>query len=144
MSKRRYTKYKKYDNNGYKEEGGKKHIKLYTYIDRLTDDILSIIFTFIPYGGSNWLNTLLVNKRFFRLGKKIFDPSVQYNFAIRWASQNGKIESVRQLLKDSRIDPTVQDNYAIRWASLFGHVEVVKELLKNERVDPSADNNGAI
>jgi Ankyrin repeats (3 copies) len=61
-----------------------------------------------------------------------------------WASNNGHLEIVKELLKDKRVDPSDDNNYAIRWASENGHLEVVKELLKDKRVDPSANNNEAI
>ena len=71
-----------------------------------------------------------------------WDPSVDYNNAIRLASKNGHIEIVKILLQDKRVDPT--DNWAIRIASQFGHIEIVKILLEDKRVDPSADDNYAI
>ena len=66
------------------------------------------------------------------------DPSVDDNFAIRFASENGHTPIVKLLLEDPRADPSVKDNYAIRWASAFEHTSTVKMLLKDSRVDPSA------
>src|SRR5579871_2143184 len=46
----------------------------------------------------------------------------------------GKIETVRFLLRDNRVDPSAQDNFAIRWSSDNGHAKVVKLLLEDSRV----------
>jgi ankyrin repeat protein len=72
------------------------------------------------------------------------DPSADNNYAIRKASEHGRLEVVKELLKDKRVDPAANINYAIENASNNGHLEVVKELLKDNRVDPSVRNNYAI
>ncbi len=66
------------------------------------------------------------------------------NSAFHWASRNGRLETVVELLKDLQVDPSANDDEAIREASAWGHLEIVKLLLKDERVDPSANNNDAI
>ena len=86
--------------------------------------------------------------------EKGFDPSVNDNFAIRFASQNGHTKVVKVLLDDPRVDPSADNNWAIRFASENGHIEVVKLLLERSifnigfrsaaMVDPSAKNNYAI
>ena len=79
-----------------------------------------------------------------RLMQQGVDPSVENNYAIRLASDNGHLYVVRYLLKDKRVDPSHMNNYAIRFSSENGHTDVVRELLKDPRVDPSADTNYAI
>ena len=79
-----------------------------------------------------------------KLLKKGFNPSLDDNYAIKWASEYGHIEIVKLLLADKRVDPSDNNNLAIRWASYKGHLEVVKLLLADKRVDPSAENNYAI
>ena len=73
-----------------------------------------------------------------------FDPSIDNNYAIGVASQNGYLDVVNRLLEDNRVDPSAIHNYAIRMASENGHLDVVNKLLEDDRVDPSADDNSAI
>jgi ankyrin repeat protein len=72
------------------------------------------------------------------------DPSTDYNYAIRLASNNGYTEIVEILLKDKRVNPSTDYNYAIGKASENGYIEIVKLLLADVRVDPSDDANYAI
>ena len=72
------------------------------------------------------------------------NPTIQNNYGIRYASENGHTEIVKELLKDNRVDPSANNNYCIRRASENGYIETVKELLKDNRVDPSVDDNYAI
>jgi hypothetical protein len=58
------------------------------------------------------------------------DPSVNENYAIRYASDNGYKEIVEVLLQDRRVDPAAQNNCAIRWSSCHGHLEIVALLLQ--------------
>ena len=78
------------------------------------------------------------------LGDPRVDPSADDNYAIRWASFNGRLEVVKLLLADLRVDPSDISNYAIRWAARNGHLDVVRLLLADSRVDPSAGANYAI
>jgi ankyrin repeat protein len=68
------------------------------------------------------------------------DPSVDDNYAIRWASGGGYTEIVDLLLKDPRVDPSAEDNDAIRWAYLSGHKNIVEMLFS--KVNSSEDNGG--
>ncbi len=43
------------------------------------------------------------------------------------ACENGHLEVVKELLKDSRVDPSYENNEAIKWANGY----VVKELRNN-------------
>lgn len=72
------------------------------------------------------------------------DPAVDDNCAIRHASANGCLETVRLLLTHAHVDPTAAHNEAIRRASSNGHHQTVRLLLNDDRVDPSALNNYAI
>ena len=69
------------------------------------------------------------------------DPSVIDNYAIRIASENGMVDSVKLLLKDPRVDPADLDSYALRMASKNNHYAVVDMLLQDGRSDPSSDRN---
>lgn len=73
-----------------------------------------------------------------------WNPSLNNNVLIQWASKNGNESLVSLLLKDDRIDPSVFDNYPIRMASQNGHLSVVKKLLKDNRVNPADLNNIAL
>jgi hypothetical protein len=53
--------------------------------------------------------------------------------AVRVASQNGHLEIVKLLMKDSRVDPSALENRGFRAAAQYGHIEVVRELLKDSR-----------
>ncbi len=79
----------------------------------------------------------LVNKTWNWCAEIAFDPSVNDNFAILYASASGYIESVKKLLKDKRVDPAARRNAAIQRASSNGHLEMVKELIADKRVNPS-------
>ena len=76
-----------------------------------------------------------------RLIQQKVDPTINNNKPIRWSSEYGHLDVVRELLKDPRVNPSVKDNSAIRLSSDKGHVEVVRELLKDPRVDPRVFNN---
>ena len=73
----------------------------------------------------------------------IYDPSADYNWAIRTASENGYTEIVKLLLEDQRVDPSDDENEAIIYACANGHTEVVRLLLADPRVDPTDDENDA-
>jgi len=79
-----------------------------------------------------------------RLLNKGIDPTIDNNYSIRMASENGHTDVVKLLLQDERVDPSDDSNYAIRMSSENGHTGVVKLLLQDERVDPSAYNGRAI
>jgi len=112
-------------------------------IDTIPDEILSYIFGFLSF-GSDWYNILQVNHRFLRIGRRVFDPSINENSAIRWAARHGKLLAVLHLLKDERVDPSQGGDKAIRWACWNGHTDVVKSLLRDSRVNPSANDNYSI
>ena len=72
------------------------------------------------------------------------DPACWNNEPIQLASENGRSEVVKILLRDWGVDPSATDDLSLRWASVNGHAEVVKLLLGDPRVDPSSRANEAI
>ena len=76
--------------------------------------------------------------------KNQFNPNLNENWPIRFASGKGNLELVKLLLTDSRVDPSADNNTAIVIASGKGHLELVKFLLTYTGVDPSANDNMAI
>jgi len=107
-------------------------------------ELIGHIFSFIPFEKKNWLYCLLTCKKWFFVGKLVFDPSVRKNFAIRLFSFYGDMRRVRELMQDTRINPSDYNNHSIRMASFLGHASVVVELLKDGRVDPAAHDNYAL
>ena len=110
-------------------------------MEQLPQPIAELVISFVASGSKeDRLHTMLVQKNWLRLARRTFYPTK----TLRYASENGHSEVVRELLKDSRVDPSADNNYAIQRASKNGHLEVVRELLKDSRVDPSAYDNCAI
>jgi ankyrin repeat protein len=97
------------------------------------------------------------------------DPSIEDNFAIRFASERGYKEIVKLLLQgtkrsyynsdciafisfnivlncllDDRVDPSAKGNSPLGNACESGQLEIVEVLLQDGRIDPSAQNNWAI
>lgn len=77
-------------------------------INSTPDDVVCIILLYIPFKKKDWKNVLSVSKRFLKLGRKTFDPSINHNFAIRWSAEHGRVDCVRELLKDKRVNPNVK------------------------------------
>jgi ankyrin repeat protein len=69
------------------------------------------------------------------------DPTIDDNYALRWACLYGYSELVELLLQDGRADPTVHGNISIMWACENGHIDVVKLLLEDGRADPTVTYN---
>lgn len=72
------------------------------------------------------------------------DPSVDENFAIRYACTLGHTAVVQMLLEDPRVDPSVHDGLCLYNASGYNYWDVVKILLSDHRVDPSVRENGLL
>ena len=96
-------------------------------LDKIPFDLIVLIFSFLK-DSSDWMSVKLTCKKFLQASIKAFDPSINHNYAIQWASRRGHLKVVQELLKDNRVDPSANDNYAIRNASENGHLEVVKAL----------------
>ena len=97
---------------------------------------IDIFFKMIFHNSVNWIRVLLLDKR--------VDPSVDDNWPIQLASENGHSEIVKLMLTDKRVDPFDHYNYAIQAASENGYTEIVKLLLKDKRVDQYAEHNLAL
>jgi len=50
---------------------------------QLPVEIFMSILSYVPYQLKNWLNTILVCKFFYQIGKQLFDPSIRNQFPIR-------------------------------------------------------------
>jgi len=72
------------------------------------------------------------------------DPSEELQWAVRWASDQGRATIVEYLLRDARVDPSVEEQCALLWACEAGSVPVVERLLRDERVDPSYEWQSAL
>jgi ankyrin repeat protein len=111
------------------------------------EESINELYQSIFRSACHWCNISLVR---LLLEYTDIDPSADNNFAIRIASQSGRVDVVDRLLQEDRsvVDPSANNNYAIRYASRFGRVDVVDRLLQEDKdrsvVDPSADNNYAI
>jgi hypothetical protein len=64
----------------------------------------------------------------------------QFNRAIKV----NDINTVKLLLKDSRVDPSDSNNSAIKISSRRGYLDIVNLLLYDTRVNPSNEDNYAI
>jgi len=101
-------------------------------IEKLSEDLVVLVLWFLPQ--ENWMNILVCSKKMYKAGKKAFDPSIRGNWAICWAAKAGKLDVVRNLLKDPRVDPAVGDNYPLKWAIKNRHSSVVMELMQNREL----------
>jgi ankyrin repeat protein len=61
-----------------------------------------------------------------------------------FASYNGDLETVRELMRNEKLDVNLHDSYkctALFYASVKNHLEVVQELLKHHKIDADFRNN---
>jgi hypothetical protein len=70
----------------------------HTYFNNLPVDIVGLIFLYLP--SNSRLNICCTCKSWNSYGRILFDPSERDNYPIRWASEKGKIDCVKFLLKD--------------------------------------------
>ena len=82
------------------------------------------------------LGVLVTCKDWNRIGRYGMDPSVKDNAFLSWAIDWGRIEIVRELLKDGRVDPGTKNNWALFQAIRRNRTEIAVELLKEPKVDP--------
>lgn len=62
------------------------------------------------------------------------NPSLDDNFALKFASNFGHLDVLNRLLEDPRLDLSAIDHITIKWASQNNHIDVVQRLLEEERV----------
>lgn len=105
-------------------------------LDLIGKDVLGYIFSYIPYEKKNWLHVLLVNKQFFAVGKKTFDPSINNNSALKWAISKGYTEIAKELVRDSRVYPGDYEWNPLNWATECGNVDLIRYLLRDIKVQP--------
>jgi len=108
-------------------------------MDRIGSDIIVLILTFIP--RIYWFKVKMTCKKFLICSKSAFDLSIYASNDLIWSIEKGRLECVKDLLKNPGIDPILCEDSAIRQACNRGYFEIVKELLKDPRVDPSASGN---
>eukprot|EP01118_Nematostelium_gracile_P013553 TRINITY_DN5137_c0_g1_i1.p1 TRINITY_DN5137_c0_g1~~TRINITY_DN5137_c0_g1_i1.p1 ORF type:complete len:191 (-),score=35.77 TRINITY_DN5137_c0_g1_i1:21-593(-) len=134
-------------------------------ISILPREILFLIFSFVRFSGSDWLNIKLVNKNWCRVGNEAFDPSQvdalvrllrsdaaesaiiyfeEENYAFEIAIRRNRLQILNRMLEDSRVDPSIKDNYAIRLACSEGSLDIADRLLQDDRVHPSVRGNQAL
>jgi len=72
------------------------------------------------------------------------DPTVDDNYPLQIAAEQGHTEIVRLLLNTPGVNPIVDNNIVLESSASEGHAEVVELLLKDGRIDPSISDNTAI
>lgn len=72
---------------------------------------------------------------------KTFDPTIHNNLAIIQSARYGRVEMLKELLRDVRTDPSVKNNKPLREACLHGHLEIVKLLCFDVRVNCRSPNH---
>lgn len=85
-------------------------------LDIVPREILSLIIAIVVEDRSNWFNILVTCKSFSREARRWIDPSYYHNKCLQFASRDGKIRAVKELLNYSRVNPADCDNSALRWA----------------------------
>jgi len=83
-----------------------------------------------------------INKDWYPHRKGVDSWNGDYNTALTWAAETGKIDIVKWLL-EAGADPTHEDSQALKQAATFGQDEAV-EILINAGADPWAGNGYAI
>ncbi|KAJ3012973.1 UNVERIFIED_CONTAM: hypothetical protein HDU68_000930 [Siphonaria sp. JEL0065] len=81
--------------------------------------------------------------KFLEASLNSFDPAINNNYGIRYASLQGHVDVVKLLLSTKKVDPSADGQYALKRACVRGYEEIVQLLLKDDRVDPSVDDNYA-
>eukprot|EP01118_Nematostelium_gracile_P006460 TRINITY_DN2081_c0_g1_i11.p1 TRINITY_DN2081_c0_g1~~TRINITY_DN2081_c0_g1_i11.p1 ORF type:complete len:508 (+),score=98.76 TRINITY_DN2081_c0_g1_i11:86-1525(+) len=120
-------------------------------IPTFVPDVLSVIFSFIPFHESDWLNVKVICKSWLTVANQVFDPrqakrrqqpGVMYpheSTLERMIVQENEA-AVLSLLKDERV---VRNRGHIDDASSYGMASVVRKLLEDDRFK-SQDNNQAL
>jgi ankyrin repeat protein len=104
---------------------------------QLHRDVTTHMLSFVD--RKSWINIFLTCKLWHEIACKIYDPSIDYDKAIKYACRVGNLDCVKRLLKDDRVSPGHQDNYALIAACEKGYTEIVRELVNH--VNPSMLDN---
>jgi F-box-like len=72
----------------------------------LVDDIFQVIFSFVKE-RKNYLSVMLVCKKWNKFAYKYLDVSIDDQYAIGWAAENGHLQVVKRLLQDSRVGKVI-------------------------------------
>jgi ankyrin repeat protein len=99
------------------------------------------------YGRANIVNHLLSDVFYCPLSETYHgtvDPAFDDQYSVYWASREGHVDTVKILLRDTRVDPSAENNHALCHASKYGHLHVVQLLLAHRNVDPSVPNSLAL
>lgn len=107
--------------------------------DFIPREILGVILSFVPFSGSNWLHTKLVNKKWKEVGDRVFDPS-KCN-ALHRLLNNEAEESVILLLQDPRVDLGESPFNILYHVVQWNMIKLADLLLKDPRIDPSQHEN---
>eukprot|EP01118_Nematostelium_gracile_P006469 TRINITY_DN2081_c0_g1_i7.p1 TRINITY_DN2081_c0_g1~~TRINITY_DN2081_c0_g1_i7.p1 ORF type:complete len:213 (+),score=43.22 TRINITY_DN2081_c0_g1_i7:86-640(+) len=120
-------------------------------IPTFVPDVLSVIFSFIPFHESDWLNVKVICKSWLTVANQVFDPrqakrrqqpGVMYpheSTLERMIVQENEA-AVLSLLKDERV---VRNRGHIDDASSYGMASVVRKLLEDDRLKSKHNNNNA-
>eukprot|EP01118_Nematostelium_gracile_P020086 TRINITY_DN9630_c0_g1_i1.p1 TRINITY_DN9630_c0_g1~~TRINITY_DN9630_c0_g1_i1.p1 ORF type:complete len:334 (-),score=60.36 TRINITY_DN9630_c0_g1_i1:5-1006(-) len=110
----------------------KKKIEQPQSLPQLPTDMLSCIFSFVPFSKSDWLNIRLVCKQWNFAAERAFDPSRHYSFRRMVRKQN--VESIKKLLKDDRIHVLSEGPFAFKQACYYGNMELLNLMLENGNI----------
>jgi len=72
------------------------------------------------------------------------DPAFEQNYPIIQSCIGGRLNFVKELLKEPKVDPGVEQNRPFRTCCMINLLSIVIELLKDQRVDPTDINEVAI
>lgn len=125
----------------------KKKIYLKTRIIMNHEYMLEIIFAYIDQGRI-WLNIMLTCKSWYKIAKKVFDPSLDMERSLVYASSRGLITSINNLLNDDRIIKHSKFWYygtmALFSVCETGRADIFVRLMQFPLIDPSYENNKAL
>eukprot|EP01118_Nematostelium_gracile_P007484 TRINITY_DN2441_c0_g1_i1.p1 TRINITY_DN2441_c0_g1~~TRINITY_DN2441_c0_g1_i1.p1 ORF type:complete len:247 (-),score=36.58 TRINITY_DN2441_c0_g1_i1:50-790(-) len=109
--------------------------------ESLPDVLIAIIFSFIPFSGSDWLHIKLINKKSHLVANRVFDPTKADALERMAARLYPSEESLISLIRYPKIDPSWNDNNLIAIACSKSFERLVELLLQDPRVDPGARRN---
>src|SRR5690606_27882632 len=70
------------------------------HISELYEDVLKVIFSFIPRDDRGWSNVMRTCKLWYEIGRKVFTPYGQDQHSLYKACERGLVATVEVLLKD--------------------------------------------